>query len=64
MRGETEIEMVRRHVREGERHVAIQKSILDDLAAAGRPTDLAKKLLAEFEETLAQHRAHLARLET
>jgi len=61
---ETELEMVQRHVREGEAHVERQREIVAELRARGDRTDLAVALLAEFEDMLRQHRAHLARVET
>jgi len=60
--GESEIEMVQRHVREGERHAVRQREIVASLPP---DTDLAKtahQLLTLFEESLENHREHLARL--
>ena len=62
MQMETELEMVERHVREGERHVARQREILAELGRDGHPTAIARDLLVLFEWTLAQHRAHLNEL--
>lgn len=62
MRAETELEMVERHVRQGERHVARQREILAELGRDGHPTAFARDLLALYEWTLAQHRAHLNEL--
>jgi hypothetical protein len=59
---ETELEMVTRHVREGERHVLRQREIVRDLLDRHHPTALAEQLLVEFEQTLVDHRAHLTRL--
>lgn len=61
--GESPIEMVRRHVRQGERQVAEQRALLADLQRRGRPTEMAEQLLANFESIQAEHMAHLARLE-
>lgn len=61
--GETEIEMVRRHVAEGERHVRLQHEIIDHLRALGAPTEVAEQLSVQFEELLVMHRGHLAKLE-
>jgi hypothetical protein len=59
---ETELEMVKRHVRQGERHVKRQREIVQELFDHKHPTVLAEQLLLAFEETLFDHRAHLARL--
>lgn len=59
---ETEQEMCVRHVREGEEHVSRQRRIVAELRAGDHPTALAEQLLAEFEKTLDDHRAHLARV--
>lgn len=59
---ETEWEMCVRHVREGEAHVVRQRQIVAELRAGHHPTALAEQLLAEFERTLIDHRAHLARV--
>jgi len=63
MNRETELEMVARHVRVGERHVVRQREIIAELAARGVSTEQASDLLMQFEDTLRQHRRHLARLE-
>ncbi len=52
---ETELEMVRRHVREGERQLAL----IARLDARGLPTEEAANLLAVFEEVQGMHEAHL-----
>jgi hypothetical protein len=62
MPDETELAMTRRHVREGEAHVARQREIVNELSDHGHDTVMAETLLAEFESTLRDHRAHLARL--
>ena len=62
MLGETELEMVARHVRDGERHVTRQREIIAEFAARGASTVQASDLLMQFEATLRQHRKHLARL--
>lgn len=58
-----ELKMVRRHVRQGERHIVQQERVIRDLTQLGANTTLAKELLQVFQSTLAAHRAHLARLE-
>ena len=60
---ETELEMVERHVREGERHVANQREILAFLRRHNHPTELAETLLANLEAMQSLHRKHLARLQ-
>jgi hypothetical protein len=60
--GETELEMVQRHVREGEEHVARQREIVGRLPPSNEIAGIARALLTEFEDTLAAHRDHLARL--
>jgi hypothetical protein len=62
MRDETELQMVRRHVRQGEVHIARQRDIITRLHDGGNDTGAAEDLLALFERTLVAHRAHLARL--
>ena len=59
---ETEIEMVERHVREAEEHVARQREIVDRLLPSGEVAEMARSLLIQYEETLSLQRAHLARL--
>jgi hypothetical protein len=55
-----QIEMIRNHIAEGERHVASQRAIVQRLGKLGADTDLAEDILEEFETTLAEHRRHLA----
>jgi hypothetical protein len=63
-KAETEREMVERHIREGEAHVARQREIVERLPPTGEVADMARTLLANYQETLNLHRAHLARLVT
>lgn len=58
--GETEIEMVQRHVREGEEHVVRQREIVATLPPDSDLAVTAHQLLTAFEETLESHREHLA----
>ena len=60
---ESEREMVQRHVREGEGHVARQRELVAELRERGDPAEMAVALLAEFEDLLGLHRAHLSRLD-
>ena len=65
---ETEIQMARRHVRQGEVIVARQREIVDRIEALSGVLDIraisgqARVLLDEFELSLALHRSHLAAL--
>ena len=60
--GETELEMVQRHVRQGERHVSRQRELIADQTRRNLPTDQAEKVLFNFEITLLAHNDHLDRL--
>jgi hypothetical protein len=60
---ESEIEMVRRHVREGAEHVAKQSALIARLKEHALPTGEAEALLANFEDLQQQHEAHLAKAE-
>src|SRR5262245_46309343 len=59
---ETELQMVERHIREGEVRVLRQREIVRELFDHNHPTALAEQLLLAFEQTLLDHRAHLTRL--
>lgn len=59
---ETDLEMVQRHVRAGERHLANQRALIARLKASELPTGEAEALLDTFEDMQGQHKAHLARL--
>ncbi|WP_459771796.1 hypothetical protein [Methylobacterium sp. CM6257] len=61
--GETKIEMLRRHVREGAEHVTKQRALVAQLRADGLPVEEAEALLATFEELQRQHETHLAAAE-
>jgi hypothetical protein len=58
---ETELEKARRHVREGEAHVARQRRLVARLRRDGHDSlvGVAQILLGSFEQTLAEHRRHL-----
>ena len=60
---ETELEMVQRHVWKGERHLAAQRALIARLTTSGLPIEEAEVLLATFQDTQRQHKAHLARIE-
>ena len=58
---ETELEMVRRHVREGLKHLADQRAVIIRLKMLNLPTEVAEALLSTFENLQRQHEDHLAR---
>ena len=60
---ESVIEMLRRHVREGARHVANQHLLITRLKQHSLPTEDAEALLVTFEDLQRQHEEHLARVE-
>lgn len=62
MKHEDEIAMVRRHILQGERHVARQRKIVTGLMGLGSDTTIADQLLAQFESALLERRTKLARL--
>lgn len=53
-----DLQMVDDHIAQGERHVTRQLEIIAWLRSRGHPTEMAEQLLAEFQSTLLQHRAH------
>jgi hypothetical protein len=57
---ETELEMVRRHIREGAGHLARQRFLIARMRMSGITTEEAETLLATFEDNQGQHEAHLA----
>jgi len=61
---ESELEMARRHVAQGERHVRLQRDVITHLRELGASTEIAEQLELQFIELLAMHRQHLAKLET
>ena len=63
MERETELEMVRRHIREGEGHLTRQAALITRLRERGVPTDMAIALLEQFTDYQRQHVAHLTRLQ-
>lgn len=48
---ETELEMIRRHVREGAVHLTSQRALIARLKVSDLPTDEAEALLDSFEDT-------------
>jgi len=59
---ETELEMVQRHIRQGERHVSRQHEIIAELTLRNQPTWLAESLLLDFQDVLRAHQDHLGRI--
>lgn len=55
-----DLDMVERHIAQGERHVALQEELITRLSSLGLPTEAAEDLLEEFRATLRQHRSHQA----
>lgn len=53
-----DLQMADDHIAQGERHVVLQHALIERLKNHGLPTELATQLLADFEETLRQHREH------
>jgi hypothetical protein len=53
-----DLEMVDRHIADGERHILLQEELISRLKSRGLPTDVAEDLLEEFWATLRQHRGH------
>jgi hypothetical protein len=54
--------MARRHVREGELHLANQRNLVTWLRQRGHPTDEAERLLFNLEDLQRLHQDHVARL--
>ena len=59
---ETELAMVQRHVRQGERRVSRQREIIAEIAFRMQSSHFAETLLANFDSCLDSHKDHLARL--
>ena len=59
---ETELEMVQRHILEGERHVSRQLEIIAEMQLRKQPTGSAENLLFNFDKSLRAHKAHLEQL--
>jgi hypothetical protein len=61
---ETELEMVRRHVRQGAAHIERQRDVLARLEGLGNVSLVAqaKQLLGEFQAIQREHESHLERL--
>lgn len=60
--GETELQMVHRHVRQGELIVSRQRALIADLKSRNLPADQAENVLFNFETTLLAHHEQLSRL--
>ena len=55
--------MLRRHIRDGERHIIGQHARIARLEASGPPTEAAETFLTLLQDLQRQHEAHLARVE-
>jgi hypothetical protein len=64
MSKETELEVAERKVREGEVNVARQREIMGVLRRGGYTGSRPERLLVAFEASLAEHREHLASLQS
>ena len=53
-----DLQMVDDHIAQGERHIILQEALIERLKNHGLPTELAIQLLADFQDTLRQHREH------
>ena len=53
-----DLRMVDDHIVQGEHHVTRQEELIAWLKERGHPTEAAEQLLADFQATLRQHRAH------
>ena len=54
----SDLEMVDRHIAQGERHVSQQEKLVLRLKSHGLPTDEAEQFLEDFRAMLLQHRSH------
>jgi hypothetical protein len=61
--GETEIQMIRRQILAEEEMVLRQREIVGRLPRSGEIAEIGRAYLAELEDSLAGHRAALARLQ-
>ena len=62
MFGETTLQMVQRHVREGEVLVHRQREIVAKSIRSGLDARMAEDLLAMLEDVQGEHLAHLERI--
>jgi hypothetical protein len=53
-----DLQMVDRHVAQGERHIVQQEELISRLIQHGLPTADAELMLADFHDTLRVHREH------
>jgi hypothetical protein len=60
---ETPLGMVRRHVAEGESHIARQLGLIERLRVSHAELDEAEALLVQFRSTQAAHLEHLAQIQ-
>lgn len=57
---QADVEMADRHIAEGEQHILRQEELITRLRMQSLQTGEAEKLLAVFNSTMAEHRAHRA----
>src|SRR4051794_40822110 len=60
---ETKLEMAARHIRLGREHITRQIEIIERFKAKRLSTELAERVLANFEDMQRLHQAHLERLQ-
>jgi len=53
-----DLEMADEHIAQGERHIQLQRALIERLKGRGLPLEQAEALLIQFEQTLRQHREH------
>jgi hypothetical protein len=59
---QADLNMAELRIAEGEEHIVRQERVLTRLRAAGARTEIAEDLMAEFRESLQQHREHRDRI--
>lgn len=62
-RGESELEMVRRHVSRGRKLIERQRQLIADKEEKGQPTGLARDTLDQLGTTQRMHEQHLEQIE-
>ena len=61
--GETELEMVSRHVADGDRQIEKQRALIAHMESTGASTVVVRALLDSFLDVQKLHCEHLARLQ-
>ncbi|MBB5712521.1 hypothetical protein [Sphingomonas xinjiangensis] len=57
---QADVDMADRHIAQGERHIAQQEELITRLRVQAHSTQEAENLLALFNSTMVEHRAHRA----